>query len=406
MNKKFLLIGGYSCKNPGDEAILKSTIYKINDICPQSTFYIWTDQEQFTISFDRDIKFEIIYWKLFPHISENQFFLKIIRRIYKEFFPYLKDSILPSYIDRKLKKVILDCDLVISVGGGYLTSLYSVRDINYLVNVAKRFHKPFYLIGQTIGPFTHKNDKKMADEIFQYAEQIVVRDSDSLSEVTEYKNKVVLSSDHAISFLPDYKAIKNVRNLYLLPKSNAGQDVLNIGINLRIWKDSRDKYPIISKAIHEINKLAGVRVRFIFIPMEVSAHCDDREEGMLFSKQMSSDVDFVVIKNELSVEETHSIISSLDFFIGMRLHSLVFALSSAVPCIGIYYGDYYKRKIDGLFEVFNNLRFSLDLLEVERLASKFVELRSLRNEIKVQLELRTSDVKKEQQIVFNKIVGE
>lgn len=372
--KKILIIGGYSCKNPGDEAILKSTIYRIKEFFPDAFFYIWTDQRNFTLNFDREIPFEIIHWNIFPDILRVKKLNAVLRAFYNNFFPFSRYLLAPFFSNEKFNKVVLDCNAVIAVGGGYLTSHYSVKEINYLANTVKRLNKPFYLIGQTLGPFYRKYHLLMADEIFQYADKIVIRDVDSMSEVYRYKQKVTIGSDDAILFEPNNKKVDEFLENSLLRPSNS-ELTLNIGFNLRIWGDSRESYPQLARSLSKITALLPeYKIRFVFVPMEVSNNCDDRIEGRYFYGLLDKQIDFVILENPLTVEQIYGLIGHLDFFIGMRLHGLVFALSNAVPSIGLYYEDYYERKIRGLFEVFDFNNYSLMLKEVDNLDQMFYQM--------------------------------
>ena len=83
---KFLVIGGYSAGNPGDEAILKSTVYDLDQLMPGSTFAIWTSSRTFEPKFDRAIARNIT-----PSCEIAGRRIKVSRRRMKKFVRHVQD---------------------------------------------------------------------------------------------------------------------------------------------------------------------------------------------------------------------------------------------------------------------------------------------------------------------------
>lgn len=79
--------------------------------------------------------------------------------------------------------------------------------------------------------------------------------------------------------------------------------------------------------------------------------------------------EFQIIKDKLSLQQTCKIVSEMDFIIGMRLHSLIFAASFDVPRIS------YQPKVDSFMKYFGN-KYSINLATIN-----FEELKTMINNI-------------------------
>jgi polysaccharide pyruvyl transferase WcaK-like protein len=395
------IAGGYSCGNPGDEAILKSTVYRLNELFPGSRFVIWTDSKDFHPYFDRDIDHEIFYWKPLAWRRGEGFFPKAATKLYVDLYPASKAFFAGQpFFDRQARATLRRCDKVVFVGGGYINSDFCLLETNYLAAVAAQLGKPICLLGQTLGPFDRSSHQRMADDIFRCAQTIVLRDTMSNAEVSGHE-QVWVGSDDAVAFTPKLSAADRALADGLLGPADGR---LRIGLNLRDWKDSRAHYSRIARAIEWFAGSVQQKVDVVFIPMETSRWCDDRLEAGEFGKHLSPAIDLISVKGSLTVEQTHHLIGRMDLLVGMRLHALVFALSSGVPTIGLYQGDYYHRKIAGLFASF---RMEDQLLPLDRLEELGPLMRTLAlraGDVQASLRARREGIIQEQQNMLERAI--
>jgi polysaccharide pyruvyl transferase WcaK-like protein len=299
--RKFLLIGGYSHANPGDEAILKATAYRLNDLFPNSFFFIWASRQDFKLEFDRSIAYEVIRWNPFEALKQPNFFSRAGLKVYTDLYP-VSASIFRLFTstDRRFDRALEDADAVLYVGGGYLNSAYLLAEMEYFCRLAKNKNKPVYLLGQTLGPFTKKKHSDMARTIFSTARTIVLRDRYSAEETARWTNKVIVGVDDAVGFTPFLDAEDRAAIDRPLGPMDAG--TLKIGLNLRTWEDSRAHYPEIARALAEFIASLRIPARIIFLPMETSIHCDDRTEAVEFAKHLPEGIDFRLLDKEISAE--------------------------------------------------------------------------------------------------------
>lgn len=400
---RFLVAGGYSGGNPGDEAILKSTLYELDASFPGSFFGIWTSHDEFRPRFDRPIDHEILSWRPLPWTHGTSLGDRALMKLYVDTFPLSRSVVRAmSGRDRRVEDAIRGYDKVIFVGGGYINSDYAIAEMNFLAGVAERLGKPSYLLGQTLGPFRKTQHARMARQIFGAARAVVLRDEDSRSEVEAFAAKVFLGSDHAIAFEPRISGEDR-----LLASRYVEDGAVNVGINLRLWRDSRNYYAEVARALSEFAAFVpGGRLRLVFVPMETGPLCDDREEGDLFGDYLPQGLDYRVVWEPLSVEARHHLISRLHLFAGMRLHSLVFALACGVPTIGIYHDEYYRRKIGGLFERFRMPGLAIPIQRAGEMGRLLRGAYSQHDRMRERiLDRRDRIVKDQHEIVVNVIGG-
>ncbi|GEM_PF-2330368 len=401
---KILLVGGYSGGNPGDEAILKATVSRLDRLFPHAEFLVWADDPAFSIQFDRGVRHQVFCWNPLAWLKGKSFSARLLTKLYIDFFPFSKRLALAlSLRNKRVREALAGFDKAILVGGGYLNSDYNLPEMNLIASAAVANGKPLYLLGQTLGPFRKPHHAQMAREIFEAADKIVLRETHSTQEVASFGAKVLHGIDDAVAFEPRLAASeRGAVDRYF----SEGEGVVHLGVNLRDWDGSRNYYARIAEAIEIfVTSLEGGRVRVLFVPMETSGHCDDRDEGRELARHLSPALDYEVVTEKLSVEQTYYLISRLDLFAGMRLHSLVFALSAGVPTVGFYQNEYYLRKIHGLFQKFGFEDRVLPLDELADLASLLARTFAEREDLRRSLISRKKEMLETHQALIEGVLN-
>jgi polysaccharide pyruvyl transferase WcaK-like protein len=290
-------------------------------------------------------------------------------------------------------KNILRCDIFICGGGGLLQDETSIFNIPYHLwkpLIAKTFRKKvmFYAVG--VGPIKSQFSKFITHLVLKRADFITTRDERSkniLVNISIFPNKILISTDP--SFCLPFISAQRINNLY--KTENIPLDEPTIGVCLRQWFHSysfipigtKDKYGMrskkdkiryddftkeIARSLDYCVKEYGTNV--IFIPFHKDR--DDKVHKDIIN-QMKYQSNVYMIKGNYSPLEILGIISKLDFLVGMRLHSIIFAASSSVPFIGIEYMpkirefayeffrenyEYYVIKLDEIKE--ETIRYKID----------------------------------------------
>jgi polysaccharide pyruvyl transferase WcaK-like protein len=390
--KNFFICGGYSSGNPGDEAILKATIYRLEGIHPGSHYYILKEKKDFNVSFDMSISYEFCFFEPLVVIKVFKKNSHLLTGLYRRSFPisfYLFRYLFQ--IGARVEGLIKKADYVVFVGGGYLNSFYNLLEMNYLCRLAKRTGKPVYLLGQTIGPFTRTADIRIAKDICAGVAGISLRDEGSFKEIKEYFGKTKLGIDEAFYLKYFDKKVHDD------PRSS-----FCIGLNLRFVEGLTDKIRRdIADALDLFSgSITVYRPEVLFIPMEISRCSDDRVEGYKIKNVSFKNLDYHMLESPISLEDRIAAIRKTRLFLGMRYHTLVFAIAHSIPCIGIYGDEYYSRKIYGLFKQFGIEEYTVSLSNIHLLPDLMRKTFEDEKEFKEKVSQRYSYLMQNQEQIY------
>lgn len=244
----------------------------------------------------------------------------------------------PSMI-RKFKQ----CDLIIDVtGGDSFSDIYGNKI--FVAGILLKYYavlsgKPIILAPQTIGPFFKKRNCIIANRYMNHVKSIFIRDKMS-NKVLSEKNcgKTVSVADMAFK-LPYEKGTKK-ENVIGFNVSGLLYDKSNRLVN-------RENFSYESLCDKLVKLLLDMKYKVVLVSHVIG---DEKEitdndycASVLMKKKFPELEIAPVFKNPI---EAKSYISTLDMFIGSRMHAVIAALSSGVPSIPIA----YSRKFMGVFE--------------------------------------------------------
>lgn len=276
------------------------------------------------------------------------FFLAISTLAWAGIYRYTKKSIpLPNYL-QDIASLYQDADLIIPVGGGYIRSVAGLRNTAVLFFVIHPFlfsyilRKPTIAYTQSVGPFGDAFQEYMAKFAVKRLDGIVVREKISLALLQKWgiTKNVFLSVDSGFSFTSD--RIKDLRKELGISK----QQIL-VGVTVRNWlrKDEQLSYEVaIAKLCDYIVEKYDAII--VFIPqVTVESHNDDdRESSQRVYRFMEHKKNIHVMIEQYDHHVIKAIYGNLDYLVGTRFHSVIFALTSYVPAIAIGY-EYKTRGI-------------------------------------------------------------
>lgn len=301
------------------------------------------------------------------------------------------DNIVPKQVIRirtgltglvKMSKDIQKCNFVIDltygdsfsdIYGAKVFGLFSVPKFLTLINKKKLIIGP-----QTIGPFYKGYARKIATYLLQKAECVVARDEQSRNEAIAISGRddVLLTSDLAMGLPYDKDKYEPT-----LPGK------LNVGLNVSVllWqKDASDsKFNVRLSYIECMRALIKELVeRGFAVHLITHVYEENRAEYALSEKLHEEFPDTIVAPYFEDPTDAKSYISTLDVFIGARMHATIAAFSSGVPTIPIS----YSRKFEGLYGTvgYNHVvQCEGDSVEklVHRIIEKIVCLESLKADV-------------------------
>jgi polysaccharide pyruvyl transferase WcaK-like protein len=170
---------------------------------------------------------------------------------------------------------------------------------------------------------------------------------------------------------------------------------IEVGISVRPWS-----VDYISELAAALNQFAeGKKIKFIIFPMHQGS---DEEISLQLKKKLTAEAEICDLPPVPG--EALKAFSQLDLFVGVRLHSLIFALLNQIPLLALS----YDPKIEGLMSELDYLPLiKLEDLEADQAAAEleniFAARYSLRKKIKGFLKLKKSEAEDFAELVLEEV---
>jgi len=223
--------------------------------------------------------------------------------------------------------------------GSLLQDATSTRSLLYylgVVRLAQHYDLPIYLIGQGIGPLRSQRSERWVAKTLQRARLVLVRDRASYQWAEAHHARVLLGEDLALladltpSPFPEGKRSSPYlsRSLSVYGEGQGEVRARRVGLSLRPGLSPRN-----IEALRRAMRTLSANFELLFLPFQA-----DQDRAVLQELALT-----------IPVVEAHGpadllrAMQSVDIVLGMRLHSLVFALLCAVPFCAIS----YDPKIEG-----------------------------------------------------------
>lgn len=363
-----LIINAHSSKNKGDAGIVLSMIDAIKKHNPNSSIKIHSRFPEVDSNFyDEPVESCVENVSVDPKTS------KLVK---------IKAAVNLLSILRGFKKVKSNdyewADVVVSCGGGFLLShRFSVALMQHLVQIktAIDYKKPVIIYSQSIGPFYNNFMQKLAKETLDKVEKIFIRETNSLKWIEKIgcKNKnIELVPDSAFSMFME--GSKRIDVLFNKIKETHSEKI--IGMTVRDWnfpevsdtEFHRNKY--IESIRYAINHLADkYRAKVLLMPQVLGPNPfnDDR----IISREILANIDpskADLLDYDFHPRELKYLYSKMDMFVGTRMHSNIFALSTNVPTVAIN----YEHKTKGIMNMLELNDYVVDIKDIE--PKSFIEM--------------------------------
>jgi colanic acid/amylovoran biosynthesis protein len=346
-----LLTHAYDRDNKGDAAILSVLISQVREVYKEANLKISTMDD-----LTKYAEFEgVPYVRSFIYLIRFTFQSKILKAIQTIYIIlattlyavlatkfHLKPTFLLTPDVRSIMKEWEIADLIIPIGGGYLNSKGDFSSsLNLLlllhpIFIATILHKPVILYSQSIGPFKHNFERWLIKIVLNRVRVIMVREAISYQTLVRIGVKPSLIHQTVdAGFLFKGKQ-ENAISKYL-PQDNQS---MIVGVTVRDWLNPIKQHLFESELALFLDYLIEKeKCHVIFIPQVASTihPDDDRKVGARIKSLMTHRIQVSVLTEKFDHYQIKDLYSGLDLLIGMRMHSVIFALTSNVPCLCIEY---------------------------------------------------------------------
>ncbi len=360
---KYTLINCYSDNNKGDSGIILSTIELLKEFENDAEIIGISTYNASDPCFITEHEFLKKYIKVLPsifgelNIGNNKGFIAKNARFVFDSFRLLMILVIPFKLKPLIKfffleselstlKHIENSDYIISKGGSFICNEKGLREKLGLIRflfiflVCFKFNKKVVILSQSIGPIYGNASRRYVNLILKKCHWIVFREELCISKYSYLEfNTERTSIINDIAF--------HLQTNQIVSPLKFQNDRINIGFTIKeVDLHLRKAYEnmIIDGIKHCIDKL-GANV-FIFphvtIDNDVDVSFDIYRKVPDYYKNSIS-----VFSDDYNANELKKMYSNMNFFIGTRLHSTIFAIGENVPSIGI---TYHGTKSEGIFK--------------------------------------------------------
>lgn len=304
--------------------------------------------------------------------------------------------------ERRTLEQLMECNCAISKGGTLFTDFNTVRGAFALRRVCrfykllKHFGIKYYIIGQSFGPISNRFCLKMTNRIIKDANIVFLRERKCISEYPSIdltRNNVAFSND--VAFLMDSLPVKD----FQIDTSKS-----NVGMTIRCMPDDSLYLQVISEVI---NTLVIKEKAYVHIFRQVAMESEpDNKTAETILKRLNPKVREYVIyhRDNYLPQELCWMYGQMDFFIGTRLHSTIFAMVSGIPTIGI---SYQGTKTQGIFDNIGVSELAIiGDISASTIIGKIHYIRENRNEIEEIIRQGVSSARVEMSTAIAEIIEE
>lgn len=248
-------------------------------------------------------------------------------------------SWLPQEVAREVR-ALAEADVIVSMGGGYLSArkgLDGYQNIFYVLLpalIAQRERKPVVFGPQSFGPFTSALQRWLVRHVLLRSPLVMAREGVSVGILERCgvpATHIVRAVDSGFAFDPGPG--RNWRE-----ELRVADNAVLIGVTARSWLEpaAQESYErALAEVIDEVQ--ARDLHHVVLIPQVTSDYMAD--DDRIVEKRIAS----YCARAPLCVEdrsdhhELKNLYGELTYLIGTRFHSVIFSLTSRVPCVAIEY---------------------------------------------------------------------
>jgi colanic acid/amylovoran biosynthesis protein len=355
---KKILINARGSLNNGDMAMVIGTVEAIREKMPSVNFTLLSydyknDKERYKKYGIRVVEADWIRGT--SKITKRLNAIMTMSHHLSKAFLY---KIIKFDLDKSILKEFIDSDLILDLSGDSLTDDYGI--IATLLNffpliISKNLKRPYFVLAQSLGPYSSKITRLVAKEILNNAELITVREQRSLNYLKSFgianpNLRLVADLAFLLNPIPKETAInlleaegikKNVKPIVGISPST----IIHGWAKVNKEKTAREEY------ISFLSNLTSFLIRelnctVVFLAHVTRPQTDDRIVGYEVQKRLNNFEDVKVLSNLYDTKELKGIIGVFDMFIGFRMHPTIASASLCIPTISYA----YSQKTLGIFK--------------------------------------------------------
>ena len=231
--------------------------------------------------------------------------------------------------------------LLISGGGSLIQDVTSTKSLSYyllIIRIASMLGKKIMLYANGIGPVSNSSNFARIRKVLSHADLITLREPSSVEELVRFGvegPKVMVTADPAFNLFP----ADEIETSEILNRNGISPDAKFCAIAIRPFKTiKRDFCNQIAEAANYAKSKYNLETVFLLMQPQCDAKITQVAADMIDGAR--------IIGDNLTPAQVLGIISKAKFVLGMRLHTLIYAVKCQTPAIGIV----YDPKVEAMME--------------------------------------------------------
>jgi|GEM_PF-1941259 len=356
---RFIISGGWSYGNIGDEAIAKSTLCIINKMWPNA---------------------DIVFTSYNPNDFYRQHNINAVdsvHRILKNSENYEISDLnkilgnLEAYKLDEYRNLFAEKTVFIMAGGGYFHENWSTQFWSRIIEIyiASMSGAKVFMIGQSIGPIVSEQYLNAFSRAIQLCDYINVRDQDTYNFISKYNSRIKLGTDTAIIISDFFK--KNDKNPGITINFMLSAYTEYIGINTKqrfksnfaskilkrvTLKSYRYNFKL-KKILKNVSQIDNVHINFI---MSTEWKWDQKLVDKLVTN--IDTLKYSVYKNQ-TIDDMCIALSTGSIMISSKMHPIIISTSFGISSIAISYNykmDNFMKSVNCEHQCYKNNEISTD----------------------------------------------
>ena len=240
---------------------------------------------------------------------------------------------------RREAEAVSRADMVVSMGGGYVLArpgLDGYQNVFFVLLpalLAQKAGRPVVWAPQSFGPFPAAVQRRLVGRVMRRSAAVLAREDVSVEELLRCgvpRERVERAVDAGFAFAPGRRSDWRAR-LQLAPAERL------VGVTARSWLDpaAQDRYE--RELARTIDTVQATGARVVLIPQVSTDYLgdDDRVCERRIAAYCASGP--LMVDEIVDYRDLKGLYDECDLVIGTRFHSVIFSLTSRVPCVAIEY---------------------------------------------------------------------
>lgn len=343
-----VVINAYVRENAGDAALLSVCLRQVQDAFPEARLVI-AGMEDAAVH----PSFEGVgnIGSIRRYVADGT--VSLPRRLLRKALVGLAGSAavaLPGPLARALLRVlpaearreadaVTRADLVVSMGGGYVLArpgLDGYQNVFFVLLpalLAQKWRKPVVWAPQSFGPFPAAAQRRLVGRVMRRSAAVLAREDVSVGELLRCgvpNDHIERAVDAGFAFAPELRSDWRAR-------IGVGPGERLVGVTARRWLAPAAQERYERELARTIDAVQATGARVVLIPQVSTDYLGD--DDRICERRIAA----YCADGPLMVDETvdyrdlKGLYDECTLLIGTRFHSVIFSLTSNVPCVAIEY---------------------------------------------------------------------